>query len=182
MLEELLKVFGLETKRDDLIMRVSDLSKTVTGSLNELNNLAVMTDVINKKQLEEVFRDVQVNTKVLVDASKAAERASKSLEVMQVVISASMAFDLIDRFTGFNQGIDTEGVPWMDFITQNLIYPPGVWFGFNARPSPIPSHAPSSHAQGSSGVVATVLLVWRGHTKSTTARSGPGPDLAMWLE
>ena len=139
MLEELLKVFGLETKRDDLIMRVSDLSKTVTGSLNELNNLAVMTDVINKKQLEEVFRDVQVNTKVLVDASKAAERASKSLEVMQVVISASMAFDLIDRFTGFNQGIDTEGVPWMDFITQNLIYPPGVWFGFNARPSPIPS-------------------------------------------
>ena len=44
---------GLETKRDDLIMRVSDLSKTVTGSLNELNNLAVMTDVINKKQLED---------------------------------------------------------------------------------------------------------------------------------
>ena len=45
-----------------------------------------------------------------------------------------------------------------------------------------PPHAPSSHAQGSSGVVATVPPVWRGHTKSTTARSGPGPDLAMWLE
>ena len=40
----------------------------------------------------------------------------------------------------------------------------------------------SSRAQGSSGVVATVPLVWRGHTKSTAARSGPGPDLAMWLE
>ena len=39
-----------------------------------------------------------------------------------------------------------------------------------------------AHAQGSSGVVATVLLVWRGHTKSTTARSGPSSDLAMWLE
>ena len=45
-----------------------------------------------------------------------------------------------------------------------------------------PPHAPSPHAQGSSGVVATVLLVWRGHTNSTTARSEPGPDLAMWLE
>ena len=45
-----------------------------------------------------------------------------------------------------------------------------------------PPHAPSSHAQGSSGIVATVPLVWRGHTKSTAARSGPGPDLAMWLE
>ena len=45
-----------------------------------------------------------------------------------------------------------------------------------------PPHAPSPHAQGSSGVIATVLLVWRGHTKSTTARSGPGPNLAVWLE
>ena len=47
---------------------------------------------------------------------------------------------------------------------------------------PFPPHAPSPHAQGSSGFVATVLLVWRGHTKSTTARSGPGPGLVMWLE
>ena len=26
-------------------------------------------------------------------------------------------------------------------------------------------HAPSPHAQGSSGVVATMLFVWRGHTE-----------------
>ena len=45
-----------------------------------------------------------------------------------------------------------------------------------------PPHAPSSHAQGSSGVVATVPFAWRGHTKSTTARSGPSPDLVVWLE
>ena len=45
-----------------------------------------------------------------------------------------------------------------------------------------PPHAPSSHAQGSSGVVATVPFAWRGHTKSTTARSGPSPDLAVRLE
>ena len=45
-----------------------------------------------------------------------------------------------------------------------------------------PPHAPSPHAQGLSGFVATVLLVWRGHTKSTTARSGPGPDLAVRLQ
>ena len=25
-------------------------------------------------------------------------------------------------------------------------------------------------------------FAWRGHTKSTTARSGPDPDLAVWLE
>ena len=45
----------------------------------------------------------------------------------------------------------------------------------------VPMH-PVPHAQGSSGVVTTVPLVWRGHTKSPTARSGPSHDLAMWLE
>ena len=40
-----------------------------------------------------------------------------------------------------------------------------------------PPHAPSPHAQGSSGAVATVPLVWRGHTKSTAARSGPALTL-----
>ena len=45
-----------------------------------------------------------------------------------------------------------------------------------------PPCAPSSHAQGSSGVVATVLLVWRGHTKSLATRARPSPGLAVWLE
>ena len=45
-----------------------------------------------------------------------------------------------------------------------------------------PPCAPSSHAQGSSGVVATVPLVWRGHTKRLTTRARPSPDLAVWLE
>ena len=35
-----------------------------------------------------------------------------------------------------------------------------------------PPHAPSSHAQGSSGVVATMPFVWRGRTKSPTTRPG----------
>jgi hypothetical protein len=43
-----------------------------------------MTDVINTKQLEDVFRNVEANTKYLVDASAANERASASLELMQV--------------------------------------------------------------------------------------------------
>lgn len=35
-------------------------------------------------QLEDVFQSVNANTKFLVDASAAQERASASLEVMQV--------------------------------------------------------------------------------------------------
>ena len=43
-----------------------------------------MTDVINTKQLEDIFSAVEGNTKDLVVASAANKRASASLEVMQV--------------------------------------------------------------------------------------------------
>ena len=36
--------------------------------------------------------------------------------------------------------------------------------------------------QGSSGAVATVHFVWRGHTKTPTTRAGPWPDFALRLE
>ena len=97
VLEKLLDVFKLGEKQSDLKMRVTDLMKNVKGSLNELGNLQAMTDVINKRQLEDVFRTVSADTAVLVSVAAATERGSKSLEVMQVVLAASMAFDLIDR-------------------------------------------------------------------------------------
>ena len=36
--------------------------------------------------------------------------------------------------------------------------------------------------QGSSGAVATVQFVWRGHAKTLTTRAGPWPDFALRLE
>ena len=45
-----------------------------------------------------------------------------------------------------------------------------------------PPHAPSPHAQGSSGAVATVPIAWRGHTNEHHHSARPNPDLAVWLE
>ena len=36
--------------------------------------------------------------------------------------------------------------------------------------------------QGSSGAVATVQFVWRGHAETPTSRAGPWPDFASRLE
>ena len=36
--------------------------------------------------------------------------------------------------------------------------------------------------QGSSGAVASVRFVWRGHAKTPTTRAGPWPDFALRLE
>ena len=55
---------------------------------------------------------------------------------------------------------------------------------FDGRPvlRLLPPCALLSHAQGSSGAVATMPFVWRGHTKSPTTRARPSHDLPLPLE
>eukprot|EP01052_Picozoa_sp_SAG31_P067507 SAG31_NODE_26291_length_445_cov_0.523121_1_plen_83_part_10 len=82
------------------------MQKNIEGAGNELKSLTRMTEVINTKQLEDVYNAVEKNTKKLVDACKANERAAASLEVMQVVFAASMAFGLFALATGLALNID----------------------------------------------------------------------------
>ena len=70
--------------KNDVLMRCHDLQKLIIGSANELTTLQQMSDTITTRQLEDVFQSVNSNTKYLVDASAAQERASASLEIMQV--------------------------------------------------------------------------------------------------
>jgi len=77
-------MLDVNTMKNDILMRCEDLEKLIQGSGNELSTLQQMSDTISTRQLEDVFQSVNANTKYLVDASAAQERASASLEVMQV--------------------------------------------------------------------------------------------------
>jgi hypothetical protein len=88
-------------------------------------------DVISVKQLEAVFRKIENNTKAMVDASAADERASASLEVMEIIFSASMGFDIMIRMFGIDQGIDTEAAEWHRWLLANVVWVPGAWFCMN---------------------------------------------------
>ena len=104
--------------------------KLVEGAHHELVNLQQMTDVINTKQLEDVFRNVDSNTKYLVDASAASERSSASLEVMQVILAGSFAFDIVDRLSGGTLNITVPD--WVNaFVVDPIITVPGAWLLLN---------------------------------------------------
>lgn len=102
----------------------------IEGAKNQLRTLQQMTDVINTKQLEDVFKNVEANTKALVDASEANERSSASLELMQVILAGSFAFDIVDRLSGGSLNIT---VPkWVvDGIIDPIISKPGLWWVLN---------------------------------------------------
>lgn len=127
--KELHRILNNDFLIHNLKKRVRDLQKNIQGCTNELGSLTRMTDVINSRKVEDVVKGVEKNTKSLVDACAAKERASAALEIMQVVFAASMAFDLIDKFTAIDLNIDF--ADWQVWIEVNLCRPPGAWFAFN---------------------------------------------------
>merc|ERR1711988_299598 len=82
--KELHRILNNDYMVHNLQKRVRDLQKNIRGCLKELQN---------------VYKGVEKNTKALVDAAAANERAAASLGTMQVVFAASMAFDIVDKVT-----------------------------------------------------------------------------------
>ena len=64
--------------------------------------------------------------------------------------------------------------PWDNGYEDNRIFNNGPSFAYSLPVHPVHTRRDR--------VASLPPLVWRGHTKSTATRSGPGPDLAMWLE
>jgi hypothetical protein len=127
----LFKVLNLLNVKRDVSLRVEDLKKLVEGAQHELTNLAAMTDVINTKQLEDVFKNVESNTKFLVDSSASNERASASLQVIQIILGGMFSFDIIDRISGGTMGLST---PWWveQWINEPIVARiPFLWFAIN---------------------------------------------------
>jgi len=100
----------------------------IEGAHHQLITLQQMTDVINTKQLEDVFKNVEASTRFLVDASAANERSSASLEIMQVILAGSFAFDILDRISGGTLNIVVPKWVEEDLILTIIDVPFLFWF------------------------------------------------------
>eukprot|EP00003_Mantamonas_plastica_P000579 TRINITY_DN1046_c0_g3_i2.p1 TRINITY_DN1046_c0_g3~~TRINITY_DN1046_c0_g3_i2.p1 ORF type:complete len:253 (-),score=82.22 TRINITY_DN1046_c0_g3_i2:549-1307(-) len=102
-------IFDLETRNKDLCRRIADLNKNLDGAQHELANLQDLSDVITANENFRAQEALQTNTKNLEDVFRSNERASSSLEILQVILAGSLAFDLLDRLTGEWSVVET---PW----------------------------------------------------------------------
>jgi len=110
----------------DLKERARDLKKNVTGAGHELQGLRDMTDVISENQMFKLQEAMQANTKNLEEVFRANERASASLELMQVILAGTLSFDILDRVTGDWTVTDQEWAK--SAFVDPLMKQPGVWF------------------------------------------------------
>jgi WD repeat-containing protein 35 len=127
---KLYKVLDVKQMHTDVMLRCTDLDKLSEGSHNQLLTLQQMSDVINTKQLEDVFKSVESNAKAMVDGVEATERSSASLEVMQNILVGSFAFELIDRLSGGTLNIVVPD--WITlWLVDTLVALPLVFFILN---------------------------------------------------
>lgn len=119
------KILHIESTQKRMVRRVNDMYKNIEGARGEVASLRSMADVVTEGKELKVQEAVQNNTKNLEDVFRANERASKSLEIMQVVLAGSLAFDCIDRLHGLYLGIASD-VDWSVDAFKVVYETPGL--------------------------------------------------------
>lgn len=115
--------------KGQLVIRVNDLFKNMGGAKNELSVLREMSTVLSENKMFSLQEGVNVNTRQLCSLSEANEKTSTTLEIMQVVLAGSLAFDILDRITGDWSVMNTE---WMRDLAEPMIRnTPTLWFFIN---------------------------------------------------
>lgn len=128
--EAIFSYLDLKKQHHDILLRARDLEKLVHGAKYEIVNLRQMAEVLNTSQLEEIFKTVEGNTKILADSSIVVKKSGSSLELVQLLLAGSFAFTLLDRIPGGSLNIE---VPqWVnDVFKKHIIDVPLLFFALN---------------------------------------------------
>mmetsp|Transcript_112660 Transcript_112660/g.313203 ORF Transcript_112660/g.313203 Transcript_112660/m.313203 type:complete len:308 (-) Transcript_112660:273-1196(-) len=108
--------------------RVTDLVKNMHGNRHELDVLKEMSNIVSETKMFKLHEGVTVNTRNLCALQEANERATSTLEMMQVVLAGGLAFDILDRLTG---QWTVMGEAWFESMANIIRLTPAVWFLVN---------------------------------------------------
>lgn len=94
---KLYDILKLEQTHTTLKLRTTDMKKNITGCMHKIETLREQCQVISERQMLQFQEAMKANTKNLEDVFKAAERSGSSLEIMQLLMSGTLAFEILDR-------------------------------------------------------------------------------------
>jgi hypothetical protein len=130
VLSRLSKILQLEDTNSRLERRIRDIKKNLDGAMGELRALRSAADVIQENKEFRVSEAVSNNTQNLEEVFRANERASTSLEIMQVVLAGSLAFAILDRLHGLYLGVAAD-IDWAVQAFDWYVQTPMVMFIVN---------------------------------------------------
>lgn len=128
--EEIFGYLDLKKQHHDILLRARDLEKLVHGAKYEVVNLRQMAEVLNTSQLEDIFKTVESNTKVLADSTITVKQNGASLDLVQILLAGSFALTILDRIPGGS--LNVESPQWViDAFGKTIIDVPFLFFALN---------------------------------------------------
>ncbi|KAF0700918.1 Aste57867_8566 [Aphanomyces stellatus] len=106
--------------------RVKDLEKKMEGARHELAVLNEMSTIFSEERIYKQHEAIRYQTRSLCELQSINERSAATLQLIQVVLSGSLTFDILHQFTGdwslMNQN-------WAKaFLNPLVLDSPGLWF------------------------------------------------------
>ena len=127
--EAIVSFLGLKAMVQDVTARIRDLNIALQASRHELESLRQMTTFIQSQKSYSQTQNLIVNTKNMEDVFRSNERSSNSLEIMQIILAGSLAFDILDRLSlCYVNGFQGEYGEW---FLEHFVRPPVLWVFLN---------------------------------------------------
>jgi WD repeat-containing protein 35 len=80
--------------------QVRDMEHIIDGLLRSLEGLSGMNETINQRQMRHFQETLEENSRTLEDMTKNGERTSAGVEIMEIILSGTLALELVSLFTG----------------------------------------------------------------------------------
>ena len=104
--KELLKCLKWSVWRNGLAERVVDLQQSMDNCERELRCLRQTAEWVNTMQMARGCERIKVDTRTLAYGGAKTEKAMQSLQMMQIMMTSTLAWTMLDRLTGFDQEVD----------------------------------------------------------------------------
>ena len=128
--QTLYDVLHLKESWRRLQRRAVDMEKVVAACWRSLETLEDENRKITATKKLHIQETIERSTKNLEDAFREQARSGTTLEVTQVILSGTLAFDVVERFSG--QYLSFTSIRWaVDAVQPYLVDVPGMWLLLN---------------------------------------------------
>jgi hypothetical protein len=127
---EFSEVLDVEEKLHANYERTEDIFKLIQGLENEVKNLESQISVIQEKRLQQIFRSIKETGQIQRRTQKANERQDNKMQILEIIMSGSLAFDILALLAGqYYFGPEALAPP---MIFDWAITSPVIWLLLNA--------------------------------------------------
>jgi hypothetical protein len=82
--------------------QVRDMEHVIDGLIRSLEGLSGMNETINQRQMRHFQETLEENARSMEEVAKNGERTSAGVEVMEIILSGTLALELVGLFSGGN--------------------------------------------------------------------------------